>query len=80
MSIGHDELKSLVGCGKSWAEERALMALEFADQHAKGELSVDEYKELLEDLVRSDKLDREADDMALKAALVAGVKGLLMVV
>lgn len=80
MSIGYDELKSLVGCGKSWAEQRALMAMEFSDQHSKGDLSSDEYKELLEDLVRSDKLDKEADDMALKAALVAGVKGLMMVI
>jgi hypothetical protein len=39
MSIGYDELKSLVGCGKSWAEERAQMAIEFTEQHEAGDLS-----------------------------------------
>jgi polyhydroxyalkanoate synthesis regulator phasin len=77
--MGMDELKSLVGCGKSWAEERALMAMEFADQHARGELSDDEYKELLEDLIRSDRLDEEADDMAVKMALVGAVKGAMAI-
>lgn len=79
MSVGYDELKSLVGCGKSWAEERALMAMSFADQHAKGELSNEEYKELLEDLIRTDVLDSEADDMAVKMALVGAVKGVMVV-
>jgi hypothetical protein len=79
MSVGYDELKSLVGCGKSWAEERAQMALEFAAQYEAGDLSADEYKELLEDLVRSDVLDEEADDMAVKSALVSGVMGLASV-
>jgi hypothetical protein len=78
--MGVDEIKALVGCGKSWAEERALMALEFADQHARGELSKDEYKELLEDLIRTDVLDSEADDLAVKTALVGAVKGLMLVV
>ena len=80
MSVGYDELKALAGCGKSWAEEKAQMAIEFADQHAKGELSADEYKELLEDLIRTDRLDEEADDMAVKMALVGAVKGLMLVV
>jgi len=80
MSIGYDELKSLVGCGKSWAEERAQMAVEFTEQFEAGDLSADEYKELMEDLIRTDVLDEEADDMAVKTALVGAVKGVLAVV
>jgi hypothetical protein len=80
MSIGYDELKSLVGCGKSWAEERAQMAIEFTEQHEAGDLSADEYKELMEDLIRTDVLDEEADDMAVKTALVGAVKGVMAVV
>lgn len=80
MSIGYDELKSLVGCGKSWAEERAQMALDFTAQYEAGDLSADEYKELMEDLIRTDALDEEADDMAVKSALVGAVNGLLKVV
>lgn len=78
--MGMDELRAIAGSGKSWAEQRALMAMDFADQHAKGELSDDEYKELLEDLIRTDVLDEEADDMAVKMALVGAVKGLMLVV
>jgi polyhydroxyalkanoate synthesis regulator phasin len=80
MVMGVDEIKRLVGCGKGWAEERALMALEFADQHARGELSNDEYKELLEDLIRTDVLDSEADDLAVKTALVGAVKAAMILV
>jgi hypothetical protein len=32
-----------------------------------------EYRELMQDLVRMDRLDVEADDMAMKAALVNAV-------
>ena len=77
--VGYDELKSLVGCGKSWAEERAQMALQFADQSKAGELNQDEYQELMQDLIRTDKLDAEADDMAVKNALVGAVKSLMKV-
>jgi hypothetical protein len=78
--VGYDELKALVGCGKSWAEERAQMALQFADQYKAGELIQDEYQELMQDLIRTDKLDAEADDMAVKNALVAAVKGLMKII
>jgi polyhydroxyalkanoate synthesis regulator phasin len=79
MSMGYNELKSLVGCGKSWADQRAQFALDLADQHARGDISSDEYKELLEDLIRTDTLDRESDDMAIKMALVGAVKGIIAV-
>ena len=78
--VGYDELKSLVGCGKSWAEERSQMALQFADQYKAGELNQDEYQELMQDLIRTDKLDAEADDMAVKNALVAAVKSLMKII
>jgi polyhydroxyalkanoate synthesis regulator phasin len=73
------ELKSLVGCGKSWADERAQIALDLADQHAKGELSSDEFKELLQDLIRTDILEGESDDMAIKTALVGAIRGMMAV-
>ena len=78
--VGYDELKGLRGCGKSWAEERAQMALQFADQYKAGELNQDEYQELMQDLIRTDRLDAEADDMAVKNALVAAVKGLMKII
>lgn len=74
------ELRALVGCGKGWVEDRALMALEFADQHARGELSDDEFKELMQDLIRTDALDKEAGDIAVKSALISAVNAAMMLV
>ena len=74
------ELQALIGCGRPWAEQRAQMALQLSEAYSTGQISPDEYKELLQDLVRTDTLDSEADDMAVKAMLVTGVYGLLQVV
>jgi hypothetical protein len=74
------ELQALIGCGRPWAEQRAQMALQLSEAYSTGQISPDEYKELLQDLVRTDALDSEADDMAVKAMLVTGVYGLLQVV
>jgi len=72
-----DQLKDLIGCGKGWAEERAAMALDFTELHALGELADDEYKELMQYLIRTDALDEEADDIAVKSALVNTINGLI---
>jgi hypothetical protein len=74
------ELQALLGCGRPWAEQRAQMALQLSEAYSTGQISPDEYKELLQDLVRTDALDSEADDMAVKAMLVTGVYALLQVV
>ena len=68
-----DELRALAGCGRPWAEQRALMALQLADAYSTGQVSPDEYRALLEDLVRTDQLDAEADDVEMKNMLVYGV-------
>ena len=69
-------LRELANCNRPWAAERAQIALDLAAQYENDELSADEFKELLEDLVRTDRLDEEADDMEVKALLVAGVYAL----
>lgn len=69
-------LRELANCDRPWAAERAQIALDLAAQYENDELSADEFKELLEDLVRTDKLDDEADDIEVKALLVAGVYAL----
>lgn len=75
-----DELKNLLTCGKPWAEQRAAIALELADQKARGDISADECKELLQDLIRTDELNDEADDINVKSALIAAVSGVMAVV
>lgn len=72
-----DELRALVGCGRPWAAERAQYALQLAEALQNNQISTDEYKALLEDLVRTDVLDAEADDIEIKNMLVYGVYGLI---
>ena len=74
------DIYKLAQSGKPWVAQRAQMALALADQHARGDITNDEYKELLEDLVRTDVLDAEADDMHTKTMLVYAVYGLAQVV
>ena len=75
-----NELQALLGCGRPWAEQRAAYALDLANQFQLGNVSEDEYRELLQDLVRTDTLDAEVDDLEMKSMLVAGVYGLLQIV
>lgn len=75
-----DELQKLIGCGNAWAEEKAATAMELASIHASGEISNSEYKELLEDLIRTDSISDDSSDIEFKSMLIAGVAGLLQVV
>jgi polyhydroxyalkanoate synthesis regulator phasin len=66
-------LNELAGCGHGWAEERAQMAKDIVAQRNSGAISPSEAKELMEDLIATDKLDAVADDMAVKAALITAI-------
>jgi len=74
------DIYQLAQSDKPWVAQRAQMALELQSQYSNGQISSDEYKELLEDLVRTDVLDSEADDMHTKTMLVYAVYGLAQVV
>lgn len=56
-----------------WAAERAAFAIQLNDQFLNGGISESEYKELMIDLVRADRLDAEASDIELKTMLVTAV-------
>jgi hypothetical protein len=71
MSI--DSLRAIAGCGRPWAAERAEFAIMITEQYQAGGISQSEYQELMQDLVRSDRLDAEADDLELKTALFTAV-------
>ena len=73
-------LYQLAQSDKPWVALRAQMALSIADPHARGDIDNSEYKELLEDLVRTDVLDSEADDLHTKTMLVQAVYVLSMAV
>jgi hypothetical protein len=56
------------------------MALQIAQALEQKQIDPSEAKELLEDLVRTDKLDAEADDIALKTMLVTGIYAVIQVI
>jgi hypothetical protein len=68
-----DELQFLSTCGKPWAEQRAQMALEITMAYQTGDLEHSEYQALMADLINSDRLNEEADDMDIKNMLVTCV-------
>ena len=68
-----EQLQAIIASGKPWAVERAQMALAMTDALERGELGQAEYQELMQDLVRSDVLNAQADDQDLKNLLVSCV-------
>ena len=68
-----DQLLHLAGCGLPWAEQRAQMALQIAEANRNGQISADEARALLEDLVNTDKLNEEATNAEARQMLVFGV-------
>ena len=80
MSDYIEQLKEIATCGHGWAEERAQTALQLTEDLNAGSISADEYRELMEDLVRTDQLDAEASDIELKTMLVTAVYAMAKVV
>lgn len=70
-------LHEVVTSGHSWAADRAKYALEVSEAVGAGQLSPSEAKEILQDLINTDKLDADAADQQIRAALVFGVSQLI---
>ncbi len=66
-------LYEIAGSDKGWAAQRAATVIAINEQLQSGNITSDEAKELMIDLVRMDKLDEEADDIELKTMLVTAV-------
>lgn len=73
-------LRELASDDRSWVAKRAEMAVMIAEQYEGGGLDSEEYMELMQDLIRSDKLDEEADDLETKAVLVTAVMGAAQII
>jgi polyhydroxyalkanoate synthesis regulator phasin len=74
------QLRELTQCGQPWAAERAGYVLQIAEARERGEISADEARELMLDVVRTDQLDQEAADIQLKTMLVTAVYAVAQVV
>jgi polyhydroxyalkanoate synthesis regulator phasin len=70
-------LSELMTSGNQWAAERARYALEVHEAVGAGQLSPSEAKEILQDLINTDKLEEAAADQQARAALVFGVTQLI---
>jgi polyhydroxyalkanoate synthesis regulator phasin len=70
-------LAELMNSGNTWAAERAQYALQVHEAVGAGQLSASEAKEILQDLISTDKLEEAAADQQARAALVYGVTQLI---
>lgn len=79
MSDQIKELQLLLDCGDDFVSRTASMALEIADAEAMGNITKEQAKELMEDLVRADAIEGKSDNVQLVGALITGVMGLASV-
>ena len=70
-------LAELMNSGNQWAAERAQYALQVHEAVGAGQLSPSEAKEILQDLISTEKLEEAAADQQATAALVFGVSQLI---
>jgi hypothetical protein len=68
-----EHLQHLAGSTDPAIVYRANMALQITEAFQSGGISQDEYKELMKDLVRADRLDSECSDLETKTMLVTAV-------
>ena len=66
-------LHEVINSGQPWAAERAQYALQVAEALQTNQISQDEARAILNDLIATEKLETEGADLQLRAALVFGV-------
>ena len=70
-------LTEVMNSGQPWAAERAQYAMQVHEAEGAGQLSPSEAKEILQDLISTDKLQDAAAEQQAVAALVFGVTQLI---
>jgi hypothetical protein len=70
-------LTEVMNSGQPWAAERAQYAMQVHEAVGAGQLSPSEAKEILQDLISTDKLQDAAAEQQAVAALVFGVQELI---
>jgi polyhydroxyalkanoate synthesis regulator phasin len=74
-----DELKELL-TSSDWAAKRAQIAIKLTEDLNSGELSSDEYKELINDLKNTDQLNLQAEELEIKVKLESAINTLLKLI
>ena len=70
-------LTEVMNSGQPWAAERAQYAMQVHEAVGAGQLSPSEAREILQDLISTDKLQDAAAEQQAVAALVFGVEQLI---
>lgn len=70
-------LVELMNSGNTWAAERAQYAVQVHEAVGSGALTASEAKEILYNLISTDKLEAAAADQQTRAALVFGITQLI---
>ena len=70
-------LHEVINSGQPWAAERAQYALQVAEALQTNQISQDEARAILNDLIATEKLEAAGADLQLRAALVFGVTQVL---
>ena len=74
-----EQLKELL-TSNTWAAKRAQYAIRFTEEYKSGQLSADEYTELLNDLKNTDKLNLQAEELEIKVKLESAINLLLKLI
>ena len=75
-----DDIKALVGCDDKDVSAKADEIVMLQAAFDEGQISRDEYVELLEDIKRTAKVQAEGSNIQFKSMLVKGIYGILQVV
>lgn len=75
-----DDIKALVGCDDKDVSAKADEILMLQAAFDEGQISREEYVELLEDMKRTAEVEAEGSDIQFKSMLVTGIYGILQVV
>ena len=67
-------LEDLYNSGKPWAVERAQLLESYVNAFQTGQVSREEYAELLTDLSRMDSIEQDVNDIVLKSKLIAALE------
>jgi hypothetical protein len=74
-----EQLKELL-TSSDWAAKRAQIAIKLTEDLNSGELSADEYKELINDLKNTDQLNLQAEELEIKVKLESAINNLLKLI
>jgi hypothetical protein len=74
------DIEALVECDDKEVAAKADEVMMLSVAYEEGQISKDEYVELLEDIKRTAEVEAEGSDIQFKSMLVKGIYGILQVV